>query len=34
MKKFNAEQETKNIISFIRNYYQENNLGEIGRAHV
>ena len=27
MKKFNAEQETKNIISFIRNYYQENNLG-------
>ncbi len=27
MKNFNAEKETNNIISFIRNYYQENNLG-------
>ena len=26
MKKFNVEKETKNVIDFIRKYYQENNL--------
>lgn len=29
MKNFNAEQETKKIIEFIRNYYKENNLGGV-----
>ena len=26
--RFNAEEQTKNIIDFIKSYYQENNLGE------
>ncbi len=29
MKKFNAEEETKKIIEFIRNYYNENKLGGV-----